>query len=296
MTEVFANKIATTLASPYVAASGTLVVASDTGLPATGTFRLRLGNLAGTILRVDSRVGTTLTVTVEQDDGNADAGDTVTLVVTAGAMNQLKADAIAGSGGGSGLPWWPTGLTPIVTGDYAWVNQGTTVLDDTHGFTRLLLPSASTSIRARVKTAPATPYVIEAVVWVREVSASKYAGLCFRESGTGELTIAYVLPTNNLLNVINFTDPTTFSASAASGTILGSLIGSFVPIFVRIRDDGTNLFFAASRQGFYYDDFAELSIARTSFMAGGPDQVGFFANVDSAAGVFATDFYDWRES
>lgn len=88
-------------------------------MPATGTFRLRLGNLAGTILRVDSRVGTTLTVTPEEDDGNADAGATVSLVVTAGAMEQLKADAIAGGGSGGSPRIFQNGVDAPTTGTVA---------------------------------------------------------------------------------------------------------------------------------------------------------------------------------
>ena len=94
MTEQFANKIETTVGSAYTAGSGTLVVASATGFPAIGTFRVRLGNVAGSILRVDSRSGTTLTVVAEADDGNAGAGDTVTIVLSAGAMEQIKTDAV----------------------------------------------------------------------------------------------------------------------------------------------------------------------------------------------------------
>lgn len=91
--EKFANKISTTVDSAYTAGSGSLVVADATGMPTTGNFRVRLGNTAGSILRVTARSGTTLTVDVEQDDGNASVGDTVTLVGTAGAMLALKKDA-----------------------------------------------------------------------------------------------------------------------------------------------------------------------------------------------------------
>src|SRR5262245_15926630 len=90
MTEQFANKISTTLAADYTAGSGTLTVASATGMPATGTFRLRLGNSAGSILICTARAGAVCTVSVEQNDGNAAAGDSVKLVNTAGAMSQLK--------------------------------------------------------------------------------------------------------------------------------------------------------------------------------------------------------------
>jgi len=75
--ETFGNKVDTTVASGYTAGSGTLVVASATGMPATGNFRIRLGNVAGSILRVTARAGTTLTLLP-----STPAESTLTRVVT----------------------------------------------------------------------------------------------------------------------------------------------------------------------------------------------------------------------
>lgn len=119
MAEQFANKIRTTVAVPYTAGSGTLVVADATGMPAIGNFRVRLGNAAGSILRVTARAGTTLTVDVEQDDGNAVVGDTVTVGPTAAAMLALKADAIAGGGGGSSARIFQASVDAPTTGTIA---------------------------------------------------------------------------------------------------------------------------------------------------------------------------------
>ena len=60
-------------------------------------------------------------------------------------------------------------------------------------------------------------------------------------------------------------------------------------MWLRIKDDGTNLKFSASRDGKYY--FTEMSVGRTVHMAGGPNQFGSFGNVDGSAGAFALDVF-----
>jgi hypothetical protein len=39
-----------------------------------------------------------------------------------------------------------------------------------------------------------------------------------------------------------------------------------------------------------------MSISRTSFMAGGPNEVGFFGNVDGSVGAWDMDILSWIAS
>lgn len=255
-----------------MAGSGTLVVASATGLPATGTFRLRLGNIAGTIVRVDSRVGTTLTVTVEQDDGNANVGDTVTLVVTAGGLLQLKADAIAGAGGG--LPWLPS-LAALDQSGWAWTNQGGASIVQANGIVLFTVPSAvGENLRLRTVAVPATPYTFTALLIPNpmfELSFQNF-GLCLRESGTGKLISIHLegLTTNTIMRIRKNTNPTTISSSFATSPLI-------VPpfLFLRVGADGTNVTF---EYGFDGRNFAMLlSEAKATFFTTAPDEVGLSA-------------------
>jgi hypothetical protein len=51
-------------------------------------------------------------------------------------------------------------------------------------------------------------------------------------------------------------------------------------VWLRIKDDGTNLKFSASRDGKYY--FTEMSVGRTAHTAGVPNQI---------SGAFALDVF-----
>lgn len=251
-------------------------------MPATGNFRVRLGNVAGTILRVTARSGTTLSVDVEQDDGNAAIGDTVRLVNTAAAMEALKADAIAGSGSGSGFPWWPTLARPD-TQSWVWQNQGTATIVDANQLSYLSVPSASTSIRSRLQSAPATPYTVTGLFKSNATSAAnQYCGPCFRESSTSKIYIFYLL-INGTLQAVKFTNDTTFSAVGPVNVAAPIITTDYH--FLRISDDGTNLNFSISSDGRNF--FSLGSEGRTVFMAGGPNQIGFFANVDGGAAGFS---------
>jgi len=89
-TEVFTNAAATTLASNYTAGSGTLAVASATGYPTTGNFRIIVGT---NILLVTAVSGTTFTVTGGQEgttDANASSGAAVTPILTKLAMQAVQ--------------------------------------------------------------------------------------------------------------------------------------------------------------------------------------------------------------
>jgi len=281
LAEVFANKISTTVASGYTAGSGTLVVASATGMPATGNFRIRLGNSAGSILRVTARAGTTLTVDVEQDDGNASIGDTVRIINTAAAMEALKADAIA-AGGGGGFPWWPTIVRPDTIA-WTWQNQGAASVVDANKVSFVTVPSSGTSVRSRLISAPATPYTVTALIRSNATSAGQqYCGPVFRESGTGKLYIFYLL-INGTLQATKFTNDTTFSAVGAVNTTGPIVTADWT--FYRIADNGVNLSFSISTDGQNF--FALGSEGRTVFMAGGPNQIGFFANTDGSPGSFS---------
>ncbi|MFO0824982.1 MAG: hypothetical protein U0792_17985 [Gemmataceae bacterium] len=92
--EQFANNAQTTLASSIIAGATSLTVTSATGFPSSPQFRIQIGN---ELLLVTAVAGATWTVTrgIESTTAAAhSAGDTVTQVLTAGAMS-----GISGGGG-----------------------------------------------------------------------------------------------------------------------------------------------------------------------------------------------------
>jgi hypothetical protein len=91
-TEQFANSVVTTLNGGINNSVNSVVVTSATGMPGSGTFRLLVDN---EIMLVRAISGTALTVTRGAESTTAAShnnGATVTALLTAGALAQLKTD------------------------------------------------------------------------------------------------------------------------------------------------------------------------------------------------------------
>jgi hypothetical protein len=91
-TEQFSNSASTTLNGAILFSDLSLVVASAASFPASGNFRISIEN---EILLVTGVAGTTFTVLRGQEGTTPQGhnhGVTVTHILTAGALNQLKAD------------------------------------------------------------------------------------------------------------------------------------------------------------------------------------------------------------
>jgi hypothetical protein len=115
MAEVYDNQFTVTLSSGYTAGSGTLSVSAAAPVSVqTGTFRVRLGNTQGTLLKVTAGAATTTwTVTVEANDANASSGATVYgCEFTAGGFSQVLTDRVSSLWGGSGHPSGWTDVAP----------------------------------------------------------------------------------------------------------------------------------------------------------------------------------------
>jgi hypothetical protein len=277
--EQFANLAETTLAAGYTAAAGTIDVASAAGFPATGTFRVRLGNVEETLLIVTAVAGTTWTVTPEANDADAASADTVTLVLTAGAMAAFRVDT--------------TGYTPPVDADFSWVNQSLATTDGAHGFIHLVVPDETSShnVRARVKAAPTAPYSVTAALRFRRDNpgGTNWVGLCFRESATGKLVQLAQFRDKSLV-VNNYTSPTAFSSQPA----VVSPYDMPQVVWFRLTDNGTTLTYAYSPSGFYFKSV--YSSARAAFFTTAPDEIGFFCNsLDNAGGEVDVDVLSWLQ-
>ncbi len=112
-TEQFANNAQTTLAAAVTAGATTITVSAVTGFPAGPRFRVRVGD---ELMLVTAVAGTTWTVTRGAEGTTAAAhaaGDSVTQVLTAGAVA-----ALAEAGGAGGRLTLTSG-TPVTTTDVA---------------------------------------------------------------------------------------------------------------------------------------------------------------------------------
>lgn len=180
--------------------------------------------------------------------------------------NGVYLDRDTGSVWQSWGPIFP--LTPPIDGDFAWVNQGSTVKDTTTGAINLNAYGLGGNWRARVKTMPATPFTVTA--WFRTMfvgTASQAAGLCFRNSGTDNQIWLHMDAASGWTGrlVVERYSP------AYAGTYI-NLSAQWMSVFcLRIADNGTNRIYSFSVDGV---NFVQVfSHGRTvDFTA---DQVGF---------------------
>lgn len=161
-------------------------------------------------------------------------------------------------------------FTAPVDADFSWVNQGTASVVTTFGGIYLVGQAAGSSIlRARVKTAPATPYTVTIAFTTVIFNDNEHeAGVCFRESGTGELKTFGFQQDGPFLVIRHMTSPTARGVAHRffSNHHLSPLA------FLRIGDDGANRTYATSPDGQNWSTF--YSEGRTTDMTA--DQVGFY--------------------
>lgn len=287
--EVFRNASQTTLNGAIDASQTSITVADGSQFPSTGNFRLIIES---EILLCTARSTNTLTVQRGAEGSTAashSSGMNVVHIATSGGMERWSKDVdpMRGAQPAFGV-YNDAGDAPLVAADFTSINFGTDTKTD-QGQTILLnaQTQAGLSLAALVRSAPSTPYSIIAAFRAvgpvtSELDDVTMFGLCFRESSTGKLIIlgdgifAEVASLSSvgmarLWVIEKFTNPTTFSAAYKGPR---SLLHVGPESWMKIEDDGTNL-------KFYVGDgvsWVQLhSVSRTDFMAGGPNQVGWFA-------------------
>lgn len=190
--------------------------------------------------------------------------------------------------GSAFTPWGPIfALTPPVDGDFAWVNQGTASVSTANGGIYLVgPPSATVSVRARVKSAPATPYTITAAFMLAN-GFSQRVGIGFRESGAGTMSTVEVL-NGNMLTVSNWNSATSFNGAPLPGFLC------FIPtlVWLRIQDNGTDRIYSVSTDG---QNFIVIyTVTRTTFLTA--DQVLFMVHDTSNVYVPNMTLLSWKET
>lgn len=186
----------------------------------------------------------------------------------------------------SGSAWAPWGpIFPMVPPDdsaFSWVNQGPASVDTTYGGIYLTSPADATpSLRCRVKTLPAAPYVITAALLPhRFVGNYQSIGLLWRDSGSGKITtVSYgfdlAATTVGFIRCDKWTDAVTYNSSYAGKFDL--IPGA--ALFIQMSDDGANRGVAISFDMRHWTPV--LSVGNTDFLT--PDQVGIYVNPQNAS-------------
>ncbi len=232
--------------------------------------------------------------------GNAPQAQTLSagsgITVTPGAGSVTLA-ATAGTGG-TGLYRQVMSPTPttVSTGLANWLNQGSAVASDSAVGLSINAPqSASTSLRGRYMAAPSPPYTIKVLIAAtRNTYTQSSVGVGWYD-GTAKLHVIQNIANNNascpIIQVAKFN-----SVTAGAGTDFSSALNTFsLPIWLQIRDDGTNVSFAFSQDGANF--LPVFTVAKSSGFLGasGYNNVIFFVNSPGAAATLST-LLSWTQS
>ena len=300
--EKFSNLGESTLDASYTSGGTTLTVVSAAGFPTVGVFRVRIGNAGKTIWRVDSVSGVVFTGAAEANDANAAAADSVKIVASRAVaerwLQSPDSGVIHAPSGVSAVdlygPIYKTGRPDLVS--WTWQNQGAASVIDANGVSFLSLPNTTVNIRSRLISAPGAPYTITAFLRPRFTTATadrQFTGLVFRESGTSKLII-FGIQNGSTIQAIKYTNDTTFSAAIFSTALFTGAALAMGGYWLQIKDDNTNLLFSYSLNG---GQFVQVgSEGRTVFMAGAPNQVGIFGDVEASGGAFDVSFLSWLQT
>jgi hypothetical protein len=297
------DSVATTLNGAINNSVTSITVTSFTGFPTSAQYRIRIDN---EIMIVTGGAGTTTWTVTRGAEGTPAAShlDLATVIhnltrdglIALGTVihryETFASRPAAGTAGRLFLPqdgisaefdngttWSPFGplwrWTPPVDGDYAWVNQGTASITATADGLFLLTPAESTgaNLRLRVKSYSAPKKLTVFFLPMLFKKSFQSMGIAFRESGTGKLVVLDLLcitASDLSVRAAKFTSATVFSADYQLTGI------PILPQWLQIEDDNTNLKFRFSGDGRNWIDF--FSIGRTDFLAGGPNQWGYYVN------------------
>ena len=223
-----------------------------------------------------------------------DTGDNLTgTVLTKAVVETVLLDpmdaalALGGFGGDLNPEAHDAAILAPVNADFSWVNQGSaTIRDDTSSVVLVgaAAGNVSAAVQARVKAAPATPYVITVYVTpLMTLKAYQQYGLLFRESASGALhALAVIGFGTNPYGVLAINSSKLTSPTAGAGDYLSvQPLAMGAPRWLRIADDGTDRVLSVSADG--VDWLVVHTVGRTDFLTTGANQVGFFVSTVNLA-------------
>lgn len=218
------------------------------------------------------------------------ATDTTTLYMWDTNASTWKQVSL-GSGSG-GL--WSNELSSVPTssgtGLTTWGNQNSATIADTTAGVLLTAANASAndSWSIRYKTAPSTPYSITALIsflpWTVSSSGDYNVGIGFYD-GTKTVVLRNLLHNNGAAFplVSEYSGLTTWNSNVWSGSTLSQTM-----LWMKIKDDGTNLLFYLSADGYNFTQV--YSQGRTSYLTGPTD---IFFGAAANGGTLPATLMSW---
>lgn len=196
--------------------------------------------------------------------------------------------SIPGGGGG-----WTVTSTPPIDAQFSWINQDSAAISSSSSGTFLSRAGGgSDAVRGRVKTIPFGPPRQLTLGMIPAIQYANYNafGMILAEAGASPKLYFYAAAWNNTPDVrcYGFNSPTSF----ASVTELVMPHHPIANLWLRVRDDGTNIAFSWSADGMNF--LAIKSVTRASFLAN-PAQWGFGINSTGGSVPLGGLVFDFRE-
>lgn len=316
--EQFANFPQSTIANVggIGSSDGTLTVASAAAFPTSGNFRILVDNELMLVTAVSGNVFT-LTRPIENTSAAGHAnGATVTAILTAGGLQQFRADTnatgayssrpAAGRAGrwyipndqarvwslDNGTSWQPYGPMFAVTdpsaASFSWVNQGSATVTTQYGGIYLTVPpgSGSNSLNIYETTITGSSQVTMLLAINGGGAANVWnAGVSIRCPAQGPQVATYVFgggATGFGSFIYNtWTNPTTFGSTVGSiAYTAGNIWPGCSYIWFRRRVVGATAFLAFSGDGINFGDI--FGTSTSNGLGGAATTIGIYAdNVNS---------------
>lgn len=272
--EQFVNDATTTLNGAINNSVTSITVTDGSVLPAEGDVRLIIED---EIVLMTSRATNVLTV-VRGVDGSAAAShsdtDVIKAVMTAAQISQFVDDAWFGSTGRKPYRLLDINGTTLTKSSFTFLNQGTSsVADDPFGGLTVTINETSGDYKLLHRTAPTPPYILTAHLMFGAGAAygtgstGSVTGIGGRESSTGEFMFAG-FKVGDIASSQKWNSPSSFNA-VWTGNV--SIDMDYDQMWLQWEDDNTNVFARVSNDGVNF--FQLATEGRTSFMAGGADQI-----------------------
>jgi len=315
--EQFSNAPQTTITEDLTDVETDVDVASAAGFPAAAQYRILIES---ELMLVTAGAGTTTWTVARGAEGTTNvahsSGATVTHILTAGAIAQMRADdvptaAFAGipaaaiqgriflpsdgfallrDTGAAWVPWGPIFpvATPPTTG-WSWDNQGGASVDEALGGIYLLDPvDGAGELRVRYRTAPAPPYTITVAILPHQYHVDySSVGLCCRQSSDGKI-ISYAFgESSDVIRVQYWTAANSWSANGAL-----SAIALFGILWLRLADNNTNRILSWSLDGQHWHVL--LTETRSTHLTA--DQAGIFVKPQNGNYPAGMTLLSWKEA
>ncbi|HEY4364950.1 MAG TPA: hypothetical protein VGN17_28560 [Bryobacteraceae bacterium] len=304
--EQYVNDPGTTLNGTINNSVTSLTVASSTGYPSGGNFRILIDS---EIMIVTAVSGTTWTITRGAEGTTAAShtnGATINSILTAGAIDAIR-NNLSGVNTYSSLPtsslktgdrfvptdadsnyeylyngstWVPVLRVnqnlhqPPTVSSWSWQSQGSATLTDLTGGGLRFASRTDAALAGIQLSAPATPYTI--TIGFTCLGVGPTIGMYFYDSGSGKLVLFHWSNSSNGstqsgYTVSKWSSLTTFSSAYnSSNTAITGFVGNMM--FLQITDDGTNLLF---KYGCDPNTFMQQdSRARHDYLTAGPTHYG----------------------